>query len=234
MSLARVDFNPQDFEDIIQQKGYRVLWEKNLICPCIDPVTLHPVPNCVNCDGRGKYYYDPKEIRGLITRQTKELLIGEALGVLESGTAYITVSHDNYINKFDRMTNLDSTVKYQETVIHDDKTGEADWLSYPVATTVEVAITQPTRTSPLVTLVQNIDFTIEADGKIDWISAKKPRDKQGVSFSYYMHPVWEVISIPNYVRDTWVLQGNPTDTVSKLPIRAEIRLEFLGPSTTKT
>lgn len=231
MTLARVDFNPQDFEDILQQKGYRLTWEKAIRCACIDPATLRPTPDCISCDGRGHYYYDPTEIRGVITRQSQQLELGsrEGLGILEPGSAYVTVSHNNYLSQFDRITNLDSSVKYTETLVHSEKSG--DWLSYPVIS-MEIAITQPNRLAPTVILQPNVDFTLEADGKINWISSKKPADKVGVSFAYFMHPVWLITSMPNYVRDTFVLNGNTTDTVAKMPIRAEMRLEFLGPAST--
>src|SRR5579872_2289305 len=212
--LTRVDFTTDDFEQIIQQKGYLLLWEKQAPCPCIDPATSHAVPDCVNCDGRGKYFYESVTIKGIITRQNKELQIGDAIGALEPGNAYLTTSHTNFVAPFDRITNLDSLTLYTETVVHSNKTG--DELRYPVIGNVVFAVTQTSATTRAIALKQNVDFTISGN-KITWISQNTPADQLGVSFRYFYNPVWLVTRNINYVRDTWVTFNNPVDTVVTMP-----------------
>jgi hypothetical protein len=226
MTLTRVDFNPQLFEDLILQKGLRIKWEKAVNCPCIDAATTRPVEGCVNCDSRGKLYFGASEIKGLITRQNKELEIGDTLGVLEPGEGYLTTSSVNRLTIWDRVTNLDSVAIYHEVLIHDETGG--DWLRYPPVGLVDFAVHQPSRTSPQVILQQNTDFTVDADGKIQWLSANKPKANQGISFRYVHNPVWLVINTPNYVRDTFVIQDKTVDTPTALPLRVQIRLEHLG------
>jgi hypothetical protein len=230
MTLARVDFNPQDFEDIILQKGYRILWEKVMRCPCLDPTTGRAVQGCPRCDSRGKFYYASSEIKGIITRQDKEAQIGDIMGVLEPGDAFLTTSATNKLSMFDRITNLDSTVVYDEILVHDDK--EGDWLRF-VPTVVDVAAYQTTRTSDLTFLVKDTDYTVANDGKLSWLTTNKPAHGQGVTFRYQYHPVWTVLDTPNYVRDTFVkLVGGDTNT--QLPVRVHIRLEQLGKSVPNT
>jgi hypothetical protein len=223
--LNRVDFIPSDFEDIIQQKGYNLNWSKSVACPCIDPATSHAVPDCINCDGRGRYFYESENIKGIITRQNKELQIGETIGTLEPGDAFLTVSHDKFLSIYDHITNMDSTTVFTETIIHSDKSG--DWLRYPSIGNVLAAFTQTDARGPVVVLKQNEDFTL-SDSQIIWISVKKPNDQQGVSFRYMYNPVWQVTKTVNYVRDTQLVFGNPTDTPVKMPIRVQIQLEYLG------
>jgi hypothetical protein len=228
--LVRVDFSPQDFEDIIQAKGYRILWEKAMNCPCIDSATLRVVADCNQCDGRGKFFYQSENIKGIITRQNKELQIGDAIGILEPGSAYLTVSHNKFVSQFDRITNLDSSALYTETLFHSDKQG--DWLRYVPVGNVVAALTQPTRTSPVITLQQNQDYKLQGNQLI-WLSGtNKPKDKQGISVRYNYNPVWLVTNVINYVRDTFVQFGNPTDTFTPMPVRVEMRLEYLGSGVT--
>jgi hypothetical protein len=225
--LPRADFRPRYFEDFIQQKGYRVLWEKSVPCPCIDSKTMHPVPDCKECDGRGRNFYASETIKGLITRQDKELQIGDAIGALEPGRAFLTVSHDKFLSPFDRITNLDSTTVYSETLLHSEKSG--DWLRYKPIGNILEAFVQPTRYSSLVSLKQNQDYKVGDDNSIEWlIATNRPANLQGVSLRYFYNPVWLVTNLVNYVRDTWVTFENPVDTSMNLPIRAEIRLEYLG------
>lgn len=224
--LNRSDFNPQDFEDIIQQKGYRLLWEENVNCPCIDPVTGHAVEECSQCDARGHLYFNSATFKGIITRQNKEMQIGDAIGVLDPGDAFLTVSSTNKLSEWDRITNLDSLAVYHETLIHNEN--GVDKLRYPPIGPVIIAITQPTRKSNIVHLKQNSDYTIDANGTIAWTSANKPSANQGISFRYNYHPVWLVINTPNYIRDTFVIDGNPADTFVAMPIRVQIRLEQFG------
>lgn len=222
--LNRADFNPQDFEDLIQQKGYRLRWEQTVNCPCIDPATMHAVPECPVCDARGHLYFNSQIIKGIITRQDKELEIGDSIGVLKPGEGFLTTSATNKLSEWDRVTNLDSQAVYHETILHSEI---EDQLRFPPVGDVITAVTQPNRNT-LVTLRQNVDYTVDANGIITWISNNKPAANQGISFRYYHHPVWLVIDTPNYIRDTFVTEGVPVDTSVAMPVRVHIRLEQFG------
>ncbi len=59
----RVDFQPDEFHKAIEQKGYDVYWEKAVMCPCLDKdASGQPNPVCPLCEGKGKFWYDPKVI----------------------------------------------------------------------------------------------------------------------------------------------------------------------------
>lgn len=226
--ISRVDFNVQDFEQLIEQKGYRLQWEKATICPCIDPATNHGVEGCPQCDGRGKYYYSSSEIKGVITRQNKELQIGDVFGALEPGEAYLTVPAKYKLSQFDRVTNLDSIGVYSEVIIKDLE--DDDYLRYTPIGAVDFAGYQPTLKSNIINLVQGVDYTFDADGKITWLTANKPAANTGFSFRYNCHPVWLVTTMPNYIRDTFVANEGLADTAKAMPLRVSIRLEHLGPA----
>lgn len=229
MTLARVDFLATDFTDLITQKGYNVKIEFSVRCPCIDPSTGRGVPNCSNCDGRGNYYYQSTNTKGLITRMNKEVQMGDSIGALEPGYAYLTLPHTSFISVFDRVTNLDSTVIYSEVVLHN---GTEDSLTYVPVGSVLYAAIQASPTSPIVPLNQGTDYTLDVDGNITYSEALSPTltSGQGITFRYYCNPIWIVKDTNNYVRDTFVLFGNPTDTFTNMPIRALMKLEFMGES----
>lgn len=227
--LRRVDFKVTDFNDLITEKGYRLRWSQRVRCPCVDPATQRGVEGCPQCDGRGNFYFGFTEIKGIITRQDKELQIGESVGALEPGDAYLTTSSNNKLGFQDRITNLDSVVMKMETLLHTE-TG-TDQLSYPPVEPISYAAWQPTKNSNVIPLTEGADYSIDANtGIITWLNNNKPNDGSGVSFRYICHPVWLVWDVPNYVRDTFVKFGNPTDEWEAMPLRVRMRLEFLGPS----
>jgi hypothetical protein len=159
----------------------------------------------------------------------KEVQLGDSIGTLEPGYAYLTLPHTEFISVFDRVTNLDSTVIYSEVVLHN---GTEDSLTYPPIGPVVYAAIQDTPSSPIVPLNQGTDYTIDDEGNITYSTALTGTltSGQGITFRYYFNPVWIVKDTNNYVRDTFVIFGNPTDTFTNMPIRALMKLEFMGES----
>lgn len=222
--MPRVDFNELDFENLINQKGYDILWEQQLRCPCVDPITGRVTPDCVNCSARGFYYLPGVQIKGIITHQSKEVNLNDMRGVLEPGEAFLTVTHDNFIGAFDRITNLNSTTIYSETVIYNPNLGNS--LRYPPVGNIVSCITQPGQNVPVVQLVQGTNYTVDSQGNLTFITAMQPQ--QAISIRYFYNPVWIVHADVNFVRDTYVAFQEPVDTFVNMPIRVKMRLEALN------
>jgi len=225
--LQRVDFDPQQFIDLINTKGLNLLWEKQIPCPCVDPTTRQAVADCNVCDGTGRYYYTSSTIRGLINREQKQPDAQHNLGILNLGEAYLTVEHVNFMSLFDRITNIDSQVIFNDMVLHTNNVNSGDWLSYTPVGNVLYAVTS-TAKNTVTPLVQGTDYTLGTDGKITWVTETVSTEGQAVSFRYMTRPTWIVMDTPNYIRDTFVKFNNPTDEFQMMPVRFMIKLEFLG------
>lgn len=228
--LSRADFSPQLFTDLINQKGYNLKIEYSVICPCIDPTTGRPIDNCSQCDGRGNYFYNSVTTRGNITRLNREAIMAESMGALEPGNAYLTLPHGTFVAVNDRVTNLDSTAQFGEVIQHSPN---GDFLRYPPVGNIIFAGIQNSPTSEVQSLVQNTDFSVNSTGEITWISSTGLglSNGQGVAFRYYYNPVWIVINMINYVRDTQVANFMPQPTFENLPVRCLMRLDYMGSST---
>lgn len=226
--LTRVDFLGTDFTDLITQKGYSVLIENNIKCPCVDPDTLRTVPDCVGCDGRGNYYYTSYNTKGMISRMNKESQKGDPIGLLEPGYAYITLPQGSQLTMNDRVTNLDSTVIYSEVMLHSD----VDQTRYNSVGRIVFAGIQASKLAPLQPLVQDVDFTIGHNGILSYSPALAAQlsSGQGISIRYYCNPVWIVKDNGNFIRDTFVTFQQPSDLFTNLPVRALMKLEFMGES----
>ena len=54
--------NVKNVVTLIQQHALNVVWEQAMRCPCIDPQTGQPQPDCSVCHGQGWVYLHPRSI----------------------------------------------------------------------------------------------------------------------------------------------------------------------------
>lgn len=110
----RVDFVLDDFEAAIWQKGYEVIVEKALRCPCFSKGGGANIA-CLNCGGSGWFFINPFQTRALIhsiNRSTQYKDWSE----LNLGTVSVTVRKLDEITYMDRITLLDVTSVYSEVL----------------------------------------------------------------------------------------------------------------------
>jgi hypothetical protein len=126
----RVDFNPEEFEQIILQKGRDVFFEKSLPCPC-KITSANALPNCSSCGGGGWIFCDGKICRMVVQgigngeKDGKGTLIGE-------GGINLTFSYKEEVSFMDRITLMTETSSNQEVCIA-KKNLKGEWfvkLSY--------------------------------------------------------------------------------------------------------
>lgn len=244
----RVDFKPEQFELIIETKGYLLAWTRAGICPCISPSdgTQQPDPNCSICDGQGLTYFGtstPQDltdytftdlqqsiiddqnamiIRGVITNITNTQDRIDQISNWVEGDANLTVRADNKLGYLDRVVGLDCKIAYTERL-------EADGTStlstrYPV-----IEMNQLRSYSSVYVL--DTDFEIAIDGSITWLTGP-PEVDTVLSAHYLCHPTWIIINHPHAARVSSRLYKTPTPTTPTgdpidLPVQAVIRYEFL-------
>jgi hypothetical protein len=249
----RVDFRVDDFTTLIETKGYRVAWSRGALCPCtpINDQTQQSDPNCSLCRGSGWLWFAPAQatvntllvgeldpvqlrivndnaavIRAIQTGIGKKWTQYDPIGSRLEGTMQGTVRHENKLGYHDRITNLDSTIVYQEIL---DALNPADTLvletRYPI---VQVNLLRSATT----VYVAPTDFSINASGDILWVDGKAPVVGTRLVCHYLCHPTWLVVEHPHAVRLTQITRkvkkpvtpvGNPTN----LPIQAVLKYEFL-------
>lgn len=137
---ARIEFGVDKQYKLIEDRGYKVQWEKSFLCTCRNPMTKAPDPSCNICHGRGTAYLPAKDIIVAIQNQEKSMQNMD-LGLYDSGTAIGTSMPDSAITFRDRITLPD--VEIQHSLVFDvtqKRINDGFWLPYDVKR-IEYSIT---------------------------------------------------------------------------------------------
>jgi len=213
----RADFKPELFDTLINQKGYKVIWEQGMFCSCYNQMSGQPDYNCPACRGKGYVYFDPKETRALVTsiNGRKEQ---EKIGLNDLGTAYLTPKASDNVGFRDRFTFLDFTMKFSQLVVKDSP-GMPDRMKYPIKDVISVR--------QLNTVYRRgIDFDISKDGwDIIWKSAG-PVQGSTYSVLYDTNAVYIAINPIHELRGTYIIKGGGgLENFVPLPRQYQIKRE---------
>jgi len=250
----RVDFRPNQFELLIETKGYRIAWSRASFCPCKSPAaqSTQADPNCQICGGDGFLYFRPSGyappleagtldplqahildlyraviIRGVVTSVARNVEAYDRIGAWMFGSALCTVRHQNKINYYDRLIFLDSLVAHSQIVDVADPS-KPFRAHYPIAEVNLLLDAAGKR------YTSGSDFCLNEDGAIEFFPAKAgPVGRYAVHYHY--HPVWLVKEQAHLVRESLLkFKKSPNQLVSPrgdpqhLPIQAMIQLDYLA------
>lgn len=110
----QVDFRKNDFEALIEQKGYRVYKESSVSCPCADNKNgNHPLSSCKNCGGSGYVFINKTETRMVITSMNVNNQYKE-WSEERIGTAAITARDVDKLSHMDKITLADGMSEFSE------------------------------------------------------------------------------------------------------------------------
>lgn len=258
-NAGRVDFQMVEFRRLIESKGLRMLWSQSSECPCRNNTTVDFAEfnlenfddvnvkagnpqDCPTCNGSGIITHSPQEIKALLTRSEEE-----SPGDLGSYDEYrkeiakITLLPEHLPLISDLFTLLDSHIAFKETI--EMKAGLVQSLRYKVSprtmelaagtTIVGVLFLQPTDVNGRGVLngdlIENTDFTVSADGNLDFTicdPAKLPPEGSTFSVSYYINPRYKVIGSPHTIRDTRILKKQATDSHEPMLVQCSVELDI--------
>lgn len=109
---ANVSFDATRLDNLIISRGIPTLWQQAFICPCIDPDTHQPDPNCPICHGTYRGYLPAiKDTIVAIQSQNRNTTNTKEFGNLDLGSAEGTFRADTKINVMDRITVPDLTTR---------------------------------------------------------------------------------------------------------------------------
>lgn len=221
-NFARVDFYTDEFDRAVHQKGARVIWEKSMLCSCIDPQSGQADFTCPSCKGKAFIYFDPKEIRALVYGVDNRN-DNQPVGLLDVGTSLLTTRSSDLVSFRDRLTFVDYRTAYSQVLTYSDEDEvEGVLLKYQADAIISV---------------KNLSYEIPSDKyKIS------PDDSQRIIFEpgtlmngdrfsilIRTRPVYIVIDMPHELRGTFVKFGKPTEEWNILPRQLMIKREDLMP-----
>lgn len=219
-NFSRIDFRTSEFDKMIYQKGCKVIWEKSILCSCLDKITGQPDYNCSFCKGKGYDYFDPKQIRLVATSITgnKEQI---PIGLLDVGTAYITTMTSDEVNFRDRLTFVDFRTTYSEVLTYDDSVVTGVKLRYDVEEILSV--------QKLGTVIPTSAYELSTDKKRLIFDSSTFSNDERFSVLYKIKPAYVVIDIIHELRGTPVKFGLPNEEFIILPKQFMIKREDLLP-----
>ena len=239
MPMYTPDFsiNANNFDQLLAQRGVRMIHEKATPCPNMLTVDSNAhEPNCPFCDNNGFLHYGKEEIFGVFTGNSIQKTF-EAHGVWEVGTAVITMPTlypDGRVaefSAFDRLVLPDFVVRLWELKEYEPRPGLEQQLRYPVRKVDYVSsISRDGKTEKR--YAQGVDFNLSATGNIVWVPGRQPHfDAQSahgevLTWSFYAAPVYLVVQLLRELRITQeMLDG--VKTPRKLPQQILVRRDFL-------
>jgi len=131
---ARVDLRDQDFDALIENKGYSVIHEKALKCPCKSKGDPGNLSSCKNCGGTGWIFVNPIRTK-MVVQQMNISKKYEQEGDLSFGTAHVTPRSVDKLSRMDRITLENAETETSEVINFKYQSGETfAYCSFPIKT----------------------------------------------------------------------------------------------------
>lgn len=220
----RADFKRHDFEQLIHEKGRRVIHEKVLQCGCKSRST-NQQSDCKNCGGSGWVFVNPIETRMILKgmkitpnyKSWSEELVGD-LEVTASDTEELTV--------MDRITLPDGKAIYNEVLFFRSRTvsNVTTWFAFSSYNIKEVKYAGYFKgvDQPFQRLLPNTDFTFDGNIIILTNPAIVPvQDEISITLRYVHPPQYLMIDMKRESMESW--EVNNGEKLINLPISGTAR-----------
>ena len=195
-------FIQNEFDRLIWEKGYRVIHEKALQCPCKSNRT-NQQSNCMNCGGTGWVFINPSETR-MILRNMNENTQYKAWSEENLGNVNISTFNVTRLVRMDRITLIEEVADFNEVRhfrMNDDKTILFAYCSYHIKEVDYVGLfVKEDQTFKRLTL--NDDYTF--DGNKIFLTSKynagyEDDNTYSVTIRYHHQPQFHVLDINRQV-----------------------------------
>lgn len=206
-------FNLDDFDAQILAKGYEVIIEKNIRCPCASAGNGSPLPSCQSCGGFGFVFVKPVETLAVLQSMAfthQQMNWTEA----NMGTARITFLSTEKFTYGDKITHKDAMTIYSEILYPQAYfQGFGAYTIYGIEKIDSIYAFVATN-KPLKELIIGKDFSFKEGVNFIQFSEKITQENLTVSIRYYHKPSYMIVDIP---RDVMLQKARRQDlTVSKL------------------
>ncbi len=230
INIARVDLVKTKFDALVWEKGYKVILEKALPCPCASKNSNHQ-SNCKNCGGNGWLFVNAIETHIVMTAMnmnTKFLAWTEE----NRGTASVTALSEDETSFMDRITVKDGIAIHSQVLFvkeFEDTSSTVYYFNtiYDIKEILYLALFRDSNTS-LLPLVYGVDFTYSSN-KIIFLTASTyinpDLEEQDLSIviRYKYAPQFHIIDIQRETMQSFVNIANEGETKIDLPIHAIAR-----------
>lgn len=213
----RVDFQQDKFESLIWQKGYPVIWERAIKCPCKEE-GKGPQANCLNCYGLGWIFTEFIETRIVVQSINKSTKFKDwSMELL--GTVSLTARHDTKLAFMDRITLKEINAIFSEVRYVKTLNGTPSIrVTYPVESISYISYFNGL-TNPLIKIPE-VDYTIL--GNV--INLPVELNGKQITIRYSHHPQYHVLDLPREVIQSSVINSfSGKEEILDFPIHAIAR-----------
>ena len=223
--FSRVDFNKDDFENLIKTKGLDIFHEKTLKCPCITEPTGNSLVSCINCGGTGYLFIERKTIRAILQGMNKPKGFKE-YSETDVGVARMTTKFTDRVNFMDRIIVKDSETYFYEILFPKEENDFVTYLQYEPTFITDCLLFRSPNES-FVALKEDIDFTVNKIASSRKITFAHSLLKYGhnlrVSIRYCHMATYHVIDVMNDIRNTKDKTGRPDERSLAMPVFSLVR-----------
>jgi len=213
------EFVKENFDAAIWNKGYDVIVEKAIRCPCKTRTGAN-LPDCNNCRGFGWVFVNPIETKALMTSLNASNKY-KAWSVENINRANVTLMGVNRLSYFDRITLKDDYSELSENLeVKKSSTGKMFVFTSYKITNIFIIFEFENSTMPLVKISSN-DYIVEdykvvfKDGIIDCGKI--------VSIRYEYNTQYNVLDVTHDIRSSKNINSDGNLENIKLPIMAVVQ-----------
>lgn len=223
-SKPRVDFNKNNFDVLIWQKGYDVVHENAIVCPCKSKNSGNQ-SSCINCGGSGWLFVNAKQTKMVLSAMNMNTKYRE-WSQENIGSVSISALAEDECSFMDRVTVLDGNAIFGEVLFLKEYNSVFYWNSiYDIKEIAYIALYKSSLEG-LKPLKYNIDYTYDKN-KIMFLNTSiyyslidHAIEEQDISITIrYKHaPQFHVIDIPRETMQTSIIPS--VDEAVNMPIHA--------------
>lgn len=218
-SAGSVYFDRKEFDKLLKDHGYEVVWEKAAFCPNRPrdaPAPYVHDPGCRFCSGNGYIYFGACDSE-MVIQAAKLSQQFYAQGRWDLGSVIVTPRPGVQISWWDRITLKNGTARYSEPIIR--RSGVPDVLKYaPVA--VEY-VSWVNREGGLVLGSVSSNFLLN-DNLLTWATESGPDAGSCYTISYRFRPRYVVQEMLHHHRESPDLGKKR----APFPVQAVAKLDF--------
>lgn len=215
------NFDKEGFETAIWQKGYNVIHEKALKCPCKSK-NSNQQSDCKNCGGTGWIFINPTETRMIIHSMNRSTKFKDWTEE-NLGTVSISAMIRDELSYMDRVVITDSKAFFSE-VIYPKKMSDSNTMfaftTYKIKAFFYVGLFVNVD-SALTKLVEDTDYTF--DGNKFYLNESFFTDENqdtSITIRYSHAPEYHVLDLPRESMQSFSNGGGKQEELLDLPISA--------------
>lgn len=213
-----VKFRPDDFDTAVFDKGYELIHESAVPCPCRVEGTQGAKSTCKNCGGIGWVFINPVRTRMLLQSlnlNTQYKLWGQE----QPGTVMITTRKETELGFMDRLTISDSLSQHKQVLFPLLRDTSLIALTiYPIISIIDLFLYE-SDTLPLKRLTPGIDYSFDYN-VITLNDSYKTLSSPSMSVRYRHNVQYHVTEMMKDVRNTYIFDSTGKDLNSRFPLHA--------------